>query len=232
MAETPQKVRARPREHWQSVTLGELKDGERFDAFVRSGYARMLALARQFAASLEDADDAVQKAFLELHEVVTGRLAEPRALAVGFMVDRVRWRARDSIRGRRGQPASLLDGAGPSGCSPPEALEDGAAAAQAAATRELADLLIALDKSDEIHRMGRELVGRRGQVFALLAKDERPVDIARELGITKARVSQLVQIVCSQLRAQLRDRGWECNETVGVALTPGPNRRLRGRGRA
>jgi RNA polymerase sigma factor (sigma-70 family) len=230
MAETALIRKARPREPWESVTLGELRDGERFDAFVRSGYARMLSLARQFAGSLEDADDAVQKAFLELHEVVTGRLLEPQALAVGFMVERVRWRAYDTLRDRRRQPMSGVDAMRPAALDPPRFPDgDGVAAGHplgAGAMPELADLLVALEKSEEIHRMGGELAGRRREVFDLLTRDQRPVDIARQLGITKARVSQLVQIVCSQLRTKLRDRGWECNETIGVPLNSWPESTL------
>jgi RNA polymerase sigma factor (sigma-70 family) len=219
MGSTVQAPKTRPREPWESVTLGELRDEDRFNAFVRSSYARMLALARQVAVSPEDADDATQKAFLELHEVVTGRLAQPKALAVGFMVERVRWRARDGIRDRRRQPALRLDG--PEEVEPPHPF-DGPAAARAGPRRELGDILIAIHKSEDVRRAGRELAGRRREVFDLLAKEERPADIARRLAISKARVTQLVQLVCAELRARLRERGWECNETLDVPLNFGP----------
>jgi RNA polymerase sigma factor (sigma-70 family) len=222
LGQTARKRGARPQEPWAHVTLGELRDCERFDEFVRSAYPRMLSLARQLAVSPEDAADAAQKAFLELHEVVTGRLAEPKAFAMGFMVERIRWRARDTLRDRQRQPGQLPEPDGPPDGDP----RQGVRAEIPGSGPELAALLMALAKSEDLHRAGGELSGRRGEVFALLVRDQRPVDIARQLGITKARVSQLTRLLCVELRTKLVDRGWECHETIGVPLNSGPGAAL------
>jgi DNA-directed RNA polymerase specialized sigma subunit len=91
---------------------------------------------------------------------------------------------------------------------------------------DLEALVTALEKSRDLHRLAAQLAGRSREVFELLIRDERPVDIARRLGISKARVSQLMQILCGQLRTKLRAEGWECNETLGVPLNQPPGAAL------
>ncbi len=228
MPETRQHPETRRRAAWECVALGDLRESARFDEFVGHAYARLLALARQFVGSPDDAADVVQTAFLELHQVVTERLAEPRAIAIGFMYERVRWRAHDRIRERRRQPVPVGAVADPEE-SP--AYAETLLAGPAGATGDhpapdLEAIVTAIEKSAVIRRAGTQLAGRSRAVFDLLIEAERPVDIARELGISKARVSQLMRILFAQLETRLREEGWECSETLGVPLNLRPERTL------
>jgi RNA polymerase sigma factor (sigma-70 family) len=220
MTKTGQHGKVRHREPWEITALGELRDRHRFDEFVRCAYARMLSLARQLLGNPDDASDVAQKVFLELHEVVTQHLSEPQAIAVKFLYDRVRWRVYDHIRDRQRQPFVSTEARGTSDSNDSSSNEENVLSASTCDTSEseVETIVVAIEKSKDIHEMVKELGGRRREVFDLLTKGERPVDIARQLGITKARVSQLMQIVCAQLKTKLRDNGWECHETIGVPL--------------
>jgi RNA polymerase sigma factor (sigma-70 family) len=218
MTKTGRHGKVPRREPWEITALGELRDRQRFDEFVRCAYARMLSLARQLLGNSDDAADIAQKAFLELHEVVTRHLLEPQAIAVKFLYDRVRWRVYDHVRDRQRHPLSATEVRGTSDSNDSSSNEENVLSASTCDTSEVEAIVIAIEKSKDIQQMVRELGGRRHEVFDLLTKGERPVDIARQLGITKARVSQLMQIVCAQLKTKLREHGWECHETIGVPL--------------
>lgn len=221
MSATELKGAVRPRQPWETRTLGELRDRARFDEFVRDAYPRMVWVAAQLLRCEDDAFDVAQRVFIELYEVVTGRLAEPGAIAAAFLYDRVRWRAHDAFRDQRRRPqtsAPLPDGEGGAGA---DSFRD----ADGHPDRKSADVeafIIAVEKRGALDRAGLALAGRRREVFALLMKGETPAEAARQLGISRPRVSQLMRLLCTDLRSALREQGWQCDETCGIPLNSSP----------
>src|SRR5262249_19193763 len=151
---------ARTREPWETVSLGELRDCERLNEFVRCAYARLLSVASHLLGNVDDGGDVVQTAFLELHQVVAERLAEPRALALAFMYERVRWRAYDRIRERRRQPIAAMAASSPSGADEPAPGGDSGWSAGADEMPDMEVLVTALEKARELRQLGMQLPGR------------------------------------------------------------------------
>lgn len=197
-------------ESWEGFTLGELRCRERFDEFVSKAYGRLLSFAYQLLRNWDDANDVLQTVFLELWELVTKRLKQPDAKALSFAYLQIRRRA---LSVKSTVPAEPIDEAGqPDGgdFDLSERLED-----------EMADIegiVIAIEKRDAIYKCGEQLRGRAKEVFSLLAQGFSQAEIAEALGISRARVSQLVDIVYVQLKRRLQDMGYECNETIDVPL--------------
>jgi RNA polymerase sigma factor (sigma-70 family) len=177
----------------------------------------MISFARQFSNNFDDADDAAQESFKELYEVVTKRLKKPNAVAAGFMYKRVKWRARDIHQDRRRQP-TFTEEFGDSNADDESFNEERASSAQEDDTPSVEDIVLALKKKEDIRQLIMELRGRNREIGELLVNDERQVDIAKEFGISKERVNQVVKTIWTQLRPKLIEKGWECNETIGMHL--------------
>lgn len=203
------------REVGETLSLGDLADRQKFDEFVRKSYEFLCAFAYQLLGDWNDAHDAVQNALLELWQIVTERLHQPNADALAFAYQLVKLRALDILR-RRGKlvhkPAEN-----------PSPDDDGynvesEEASQFPSEADIERIVIAIEKRRAIQRCGQVLKGRAREVFLLLMEDHSQSEIARMLGISPERVSQLVKEICLNLGQKLREEGWECNETLGVTL--------------
>lgn len=208
------KTRGR-RELEGNSSLGDLADRRKFDEFVNRSYKSLCALAYQILGEWNDAHDAVQNALLELWEIVVKRLQKPDANAFSVACQLVGLRASDILRER----SRMTD-------KPPEnpPSDDGASDTESDETpqfpdeRDVEGIVIALEKRKDIQRCGQELKGRAREVFLLLMEGCSQSEIAKRLGVSQARVSQLVKEICFKLRQKLREEGWECDETIGVPL--------------
>lgn len=207
--------KGRAYEPWETVTLGALRDRERFEEFVHQAYKRLLAFAYQLLLDWDDANDAVQDALLELWELVTKRLRQPNANALAFVYQQIKWCALDIQRKR--QPISS-EGLGELTLDDEPSEERSDLSGQEDNVPDIEGIVIALEKRDAIHKCGLQLQGRAREVFLCLMQGASQVDIAKQLGISKPRVSQLMEIIYTQLRHKLRDMGWECNETRNVPI--------------
>ncbi|MEZ8220064.1 RNA polymerase sigma factor, sigma-70 family [Candidatus Fervidibacteria bacterium JGI MDM2 JNZ-1-D12] len=196
----------------KTSSLGNLVDRQKFDEFVGRSYEFLCAFAYQLLGDWDDAHDAVQNALLELWQTVTERLHQPNANALALTYQLVKSRALDIIRKRR---KSLHEP--PENPSPDNEGSDGESD-EIDDEIDIEGIIIALEKREAIQRHGQELKGRAREVFLLLMEDRSRSEIARMLGISSARVSQLVREICLRLRQKLREEGWECNETLGVTL--------------
>ncbi len=195
-----------------SITLGELRDERKFDDFVRQSYERLLGFAYQLLGNWDDAEDVVQTVFMELWELVTKRLKEPNANAIAVTYQLVKRRTSDL---RIKQPSSF----NPEWLEEPfseEAFDDGLSWEEE--MKDVEGIVIAIEKRRAIHECGNQLQGRAREVFSLFLQGVPNAEIAKNLGISAARVSQLMKIVFIQLKQKLQEMGYDCNETVNVPL--------------
>lgn len=195
-----------------SITLGELRDERKFDDFVRQSYERLLGFAYQLLGNWDDAEDVVQTVFMELWELVTKRLKEPNANAIAVTYQLVKRRTSDL---RIKQPSSF----NPEWLEEPfseEAFGDGLSWEEE--MKDVEGIVIAIEKRRAIHECGNQLQGRAQEVFSLFLQGVPNAGIAKNLGISAARVSQLMKIVFIQLKRKLQEMGYDCNETVNVPL--------------
>lgn len=203
------------REPWEKFSLKELRDRGRFDFFVRHAYPSLLEFAYQFLRNWDDANDAVQSVLIDLWEKLTRQ--QVRALdanALAFVLQQIKWRAMDLMRKRQplvadATPDPPFEGDGADGIGGDGWQEAGI---------DVEGIAIALEKKRALYRCAEGLTGRAQEVFLLLTQGVSQAEIARALGVSTPRVSELVKLVCHQLRQRLRAMGWECHETIGVPL--------------
>ncbi len=149
---------------------------------------------------------------MELWELVTKRLKEPNANAIAVTYQLVKRRTSDF---RIKQPNSF----NPEWLEEPfseEAFSDGLSWEEE--MKDVEGIVIAIEKRRAIRECGNQLQGRARDVFSLFLKGVPQAEIAKNLGISAARVSQLMKIVFIQLKQKLQEMGYDCNETVNVPL--------------
>lgn len=199
----------------QSFTLGELKDERKFDCFLSQSYERLLAFAFQLLGSWNDAEDVLQTAFLELWDLVTNRLRNPNADALAISYQLVKRRALDLLS-KRPSPfnSEWIREVPAEGHSEDDidltSYEGGRA--------DVEGIVIAIEKREAILECSNQLQGKAREAFFLLRQGFSKKEIAKNLGVSSARVSQLLNIAFSQLKRKLQEMGYDCNETIGVPL--------------
>lgn len=215
MRKMNRRKKRRAYEPWEAVTLGALLDRQQFNQFVHQAYERLLAFAYQLLRDWDDASDVVQTVLLELWELLTKRVRQPNASALAIIYQQIKRRALDIQRKRQQTFSKEFRDSFPESESFDERSD---LSSQDENMPDVGGIVTALEKRDAIYKCGSKLSGRAHEVFFLLMQGDSQADIAKKLGISKPRVSQLMDIIHAQLKQKLQDMGWECDETLGVPL--------------